>query len=178
VPSRVLGCGQSAWSANFSRHQTRCRPRELDAIAQHELHRILVEDSEVVIRQQVHLQSLQLQTQFSRLVVNGERAVVGQTSLGTYRGIFREARGDLVAEKLIGPGLQLRQLGVDTSPGVLGRVVRHRASPRCYSTSLHMAQEPGEGLRLPRHWQSESCLAFGTSLILVPNIGKSDGVKL
>src|SRR2546425_7600417 len=100
-PARFDGCGQSAARREFAADHTPFRPSGLDDIAQDAVHRILVEDAQVAIRQQVHLQSLQLQTQFSRLVVNGERAVVGQTGLRTYRGIFREACGDIVCRLLL-----------------------------------------------------------------------------
>src|ERR1700722_5616197 len=78
-------------------------------VAQKPVHHVLLKNSEIAIRQHIHLQRFQLQTQFVRHVAQREFAMIRQAGLGTNRSELRQYDFDLIAWILVRPGLDFRQ---------------------------------------------------------------------
>ncbi len=115
--------GQAAAWREFACHSAPHRLNRRHDIAQDPVHRVLVKYSKIAVSQHVHLHCLQFEAKLLRLVLNGDRAVIGQPRLGAYRRVFRNANAYLVAGKLIWPRLQRRQLGIDSGARVLCGIV-------------------------------------------------------
>src|SRR6185295_17026492 len=94
----------------------------------------LVEDPDVAVRDDVQLQGLELEAPLVRHVADREVPEVRQLRLRADRVVLRNLDGDLVARVLVRPGLDLRQLCVDSGAGVRVGVVGHgrKSYPTCY----------------------------------------------
>src|SRR5580692_1557448 len=79
---------------------------------------VLLEDAQIAIAEQIFLERLQFQASGPGHVADGEQAKVGQAGLGANRGQFRIVDEDLVARKLISPGLNCREGEVESGLGV------------------------------------------------------------
>src|SRR5262249_13086329 len=89
-----------------------------DDVVQDFIDGVLIEDAEVAVSQEIHFERFQLDAAFARHVADGDCAVVGKASFGADGSIFGKVRGDDVAGKLVGPGVEPRQPGVDASTSV------------------------------------------------------------
>lgn len=94
------------------------------------VHSVFVEDAEIAISEQVHLESLEFDAFLARHVLDSDGAVVGQSGFWTDGGVLGKASGDDVTGELIGPGIELWQFGLDAGAGVLRCVVSH-IDPYC-----------------------------------------------
>src|SRR5260370_1182994 len=71
----------------------------------------------------------------SRLVLNGDRAVIRQSGFWAHRSVLGVARHNPVSGKLIRPCVKTRQPRLDPGPRMLVRVIRH-TSPHPFSGAL------------------------------------------
>src|ERR1700693_5566595 len=83
-------------------------------VAQHLIHGVLIKNSQIAVGQQVHLESLELQTLFGGHVANSDGSEIRQAGFGADGRILRKTCGDNVARKLIWPSFKARQTGRDT----------------------------------------------------------------
>src|SRR5580658_4847545 len=90
----------------------------LHHIAQKPVHHVLLEDSQVAIGEHIHLERLQLQTQFIRDIAKREFAMIRQARLGTNGGELRQDDFNLIAWVLIRPGLDLGQRRANSGAGM------------------------------------------------------------
>src|ERR1700732_4469944 len=97
-------------------------------IAQHAIYRILVKNPEIAVSQQIHLDGLQFQAELFRLVLECNRAVIGQAGFGTDGGVLRKSNSDFVTGEMVGPGLQFWKLGIHTAARMNGSIVGHQNS--------------------------------------------------
>src|SRR2546426_6974632 len=133
-PARFDAGGQAAAGSEFAANNTPNRLGGFHDIAQDAVDGVFIKDSEAAIRQQIHFQGLQLEAEFLRPILNRDGTVVRKPGLGADRSVFGKARGDGIAGELVGPGLQARQPGVDSSAGVFGGVIRHSVSWELFYT--------------------------------------------
>src|SRR6202007_2657417 len=87
-----------------------------DYIAEHPVHGVLVKNSKISVREQIHLQSLQLQAHFAWFVSDRDLAIVRKSGLRAHGRIFRELDGNLVTGEMVGPRFQLGQARGDSRP--------------------------------------------------------------
>ena len=90
----------------------------LHHIFQHLVHNVLLENTEISVTEKVLLQRLQLQASFARHVADGELSEIRQSSLWTNRCQLRIVNLNLVAGKLVLPGLNRRKSKVQSGLGV------------------------------------------------------------
>src|SRR5579885_1680739 len=105
--------GQATTGREFAADKAPLRMDRLNNVAQHTIDGVFVEDTEVAVSQQIHLQGFELQAALSRQVANGDDAIVRKAGFRADRRVLGETRGDHVAGKLIRPGFERRKLGVD-----------------------------------------------------------------
>src|SRR2546427_6592917 len=126
--------GQAAAGSEFAANNAPDRLGGFHDIAQDAVDSVFVKDSEAAIRQQIHLQGLQLEAEFLRLILNRDGAVVRKPGLGAHRSVFGKTRGDGIAGELVGPSLEARQPGVHPGAGVFCGVIRHSVSWELFYT--------------------------------------------
>ena len=89
---------------------------------------VFIEDAEIAIGEEVHLESLELDALLARHILDGDCAIVGKAGLGTDGSVLWKARSDDVTRVLIGPGIELWQFRLDARAGVIGSVIGHDGS--------------------------------------------------
>jgi len=108
-----------------------------DDVAQNSVDGVFIEDAQAAVGEEIHFQGFQLDAVFLRHVLDGDGAEVGETGLGADGGVLGKARSNNVAGKLIGPGFERGQFGVDAGASVFFGVVGHECSSRLlYRESL------------------------------------------
>jgi hypothetical protein len=95
------------------------RLRPAHYIFEHAVDDVLLKDTEVAVALQVLLERLQFEAQFPGHVSDRDHAEVGQSGLGADRRELGIVDDDLVAGKLVGPGVDLGILRVETGGGVV-----------------------------------------------------------
>src|SRR5579863_1332918 len=105
---------QTASRGKFSRHRSALRTACLHDVAQKAVHHVLLKNSQIAIRQRVHLERFQLQAQLVRHVPDRDGPEVGKRGLRTYRREFRNRDLDLVTRELIRPRFDRGQGRVDS----------------------------------------------------------------
>src|SRR5580693_4492597 len=120
--------GQTATRSKLATHHTPLRAYSCNDIMENLVHGVFIEDPEIAIGEEVHLESLELDAVFVRQVLNGDGAVVWHAGFRANGTVLRKTRGDDVAPILVGPGVELRQFCFDASAGVIGCVVGHDGS--------------------------------------------------
>ena len=95
-----------------------------DNIFEHLIDNIFLEDSETAVGLQIFFQRFQFEAALLRHVADGDHTKVGQAGFRTYGSELWIVDDDLVTGKLVGPGFNLRELGVQSGLGVLLRVAR------------------------------------------------------
>ena len=108
-PARLDRGGQSAPRREFAAHHAPHRARCRHDVGQDAVHRILVEDAQIAVFQQIMLERFQLQAAVPRLVLDDDRAVIRQAGFRADRRVLRIARRDGVAGKLVRPRFDLGQ---------------------------------------------------------------------
>src|SRR5579859_1410897 len=125
---------KAAAGCEFTADKARNRFRGGHDIAQHAIDGILVKNSKIAIREKIHFESFEFETQFARFVLNEDRPVIWQACLGAHGSIFREADGDFVTWEMIWPSVERGELGVDSGARMSSGVIGHACLQK-YSTS-------------------------------------------
>src|SRR5260370_26677581 len=111
----------------------------------------------------------------SRLVLDGDRAVIRQSGFWAHRSVLRVARHNPVSGKLIGPCVKTRQPRLDPGPRMLVRVIRH-TSPHPFSgnlpefTGIRAARMPERLYTVNQQATDGTCLTRRPSRILSAEI--------
>lgn len=124
-PASLHRGGQSASRSELAGHAAGYGADRGDDIAQHPVDGVFIEDSKVAVSQQVHLKSFEFQTRFVRLILDGDRAVIRKARLGTDGCVLGKANRNFVARKMVRPGFERGQLGVDSGSCMRGSIVGH-----------------------------------------------------
>src|SRR6267378_3853172 len=124
-PAGDDGGGEAAAGREFSADDAPLRMDRGDDVVENFVDGVFVEDAEVAISKEIHLEGFELDAIFFGHVLDGDGAEVGEAGLGAYGGVFREARGDDIAGELVGPGFERGQFGIDAGAGVLSGVIGH-----------------------------------------------------
>ena len=90
----------------------------LHDVVQNAIDGIFVEDTQVAVGINIHLERFQFEAFFIRHVMNGNGSEIWQTGLGTDGGIFRNLDRDLIALVLIGERLDTWQRRSNSTSGV------------------------------------------------------------
>src|SRR5262249_10015268 len=98
------------------------RVGRLNYVPQDAIDDVLLKNSQVAVRQQVHLIGLQLQARPVRHIPQGDFAEVRKACLGTDGGELRHDDLNLIIGVLIGPGLYFRKFGIDPGDRVFIRI--------------------------------------------------------
>src|SRR5258708_2805259 len=136
-PAGEDGGGEAAAGGEFAADHAPFGLNGGDDVAQHSGDGGFVEDAQGAVGEGIHFQGLPVDGIFLRRVLDGDGAEVGQPGLGADGGVLGKARGNNVAGKLIGPGFERGQFGVDAGASVFFGVVGHECSSRLlYRESL------------------------------------------
>src|SRR5882762_9923517 len=138
-PTGEDGGGEAAARSEFTAHEAPFGLHGGDDVAQHSVDGVFVEDAQAAVGEEIHFQGFQLDAIFLRHVLDGDGAEVGETGFRADGGVLGKARGNNVAGKLIGPGLERGQFGVDAGASVFFGVVGHE----CSSRLLYRESYPG-----------------------------------
>src|ERR1019366_9527835 len=87
-------------------------------IPQHPVDHVLLKNPQIAVLEQVHLVRLQLQAQFVGNVAQHQLAEIRQPGLGAHAAELRLYDLDFVIAELTGPGLDLRQRGIQSAARV------------------------------------------------------------
>jgi hypothetical protein len=90
-----------------------------DNILEHLIDNIFLEDSETAVGLQIFFQGFQFEAALLRHVADGDHTKVRQAGFGTDGSELWIVDHDLVTGKLVCPGFDLRELGVQSGLGVL-----------------------------------------------------------
>src|SRR5208282_4860038 len=116
-------------------------------VAQHAVDGVLVKNSQVAVGEQVHLQGLEFEAELGGLIANRDGAVVGQAGLRADGCVLGEFDRDLVAAKMVGPGIELGECGVDAGASVRGGVVGHGIPFKRHFIGRYLTTGGGNGHR-------------------------------
>src|SRR6266568_2093754 len=127
-PAGEDGGGEPAARRKFAADDAPLRANGFDDVAQNSVDGIFVKDAEAAVGEEIHFQRFQLDAIFFGHVLDSDSAEVGEPGLGADGGVFGKSRGDNVAGKLIGPGLERGQFCVDAGASVLFGIIGHECS--------------------------------------------------
>src|ERR1035437_315355 len=121
-PRLVIGGGHQRAQAPARReiadhggaHRLGCR----HYILQHPVDHVLLKNPQIAVRQQVHLVRLQFQAQLVRNVAQHQLAEIRQPGFGAHAAELRQDNLDFVIAKLVGPGLDPGQRGIEAAARV------------------------------------------------------------
>src|SRR5260370_21572868 len=99
-------------------HRGANRPGRRHHDLQHPADHVLLKAPKIAVRQQVHLVRLQLQAQLVRNVAQHQLAEIRQPGFRAHAAELRQDDLDFVIAKLVGPGLDLGQRGVESAARV------------------------------------------------------------
>jgi len=116
---------QPSARSKLSTNHAPFRPNRFNDVCQNLVHRIFIENSQAPVRQQVHLQRLQLDARLSWHIFDRQSPKVRQSRLRAHRRILRISCRNYIPGILVRPRIQLRQLRLNPRPGVLVRIIRH-----------------------------------------------------
>ena len=94
-------------------------------VAQNPIHGILVENADIPVRLEIHLQGFQFQTQLVGNVFDGDGSEIRQPGFRADRGVFGHFDRDFVVGKLILPAFDVGESGIDAAFGVVFGVLAH-----------------------------------------------------
>src|SRR5262245_48987977 len=85
-------------------------------VSQNAINRILIENSQITITENVVLKRLKLQTDLVGQVMNRDLPKIGQLGLRANRSEFRHLDSDLIPAELVRPDLDCWQFSVNARP--------------------------------------------------------------
>src|SRR5208282_52837 len=159
-PASEERSGQAAAGREFAAHHTPFGIDGFDNIMKNLVHGVFIKDAEIAIREEVHLQSFELEAFLARHVLDGDRAIVGHSGFWADGSIFGKARSDDVAGILVGPGIELRQFRFDARACVIGCVVGHNASYCTWFVDSEATATCRNGAHPLSSWQEDPPKAF------------------
>src|SRR5579884_580905 len=120
-PSFNGGSNSSAWAEDSAHH---C-PFGISGayyIVQNSVDDVFLKDAEIAVAGQIFFQRLQLQAAFARHVAQCEHAEIGESGFRTDGCEFRNINLDFVSRELVRPGLDFREIEIESRLCVLGSV--------------------------------------------------------
>src|ERR1035441_7061414 len=109
---------QAAAGSEIADHGGAHRPGGRHHIPQHTVHHVLLKNPQIAVFQQVHFVRFQLQAQLVGNVAQHQFAEIRQPGFGAHARELRQDNFDFVIAKLVGPGLDFRQRGIEAAARV------------------------------------------------------------
>ena len=113
---RLYRSCQAAARCKFAAHHAANRACRGHDVAQNAVHRVLIKNPQIPVRQQIKFQRLQFQALPARFVFNRNGPIVRHPRLRANRSVLGKPGRDRITRKLVRPGIQLG---------------KRRANPRC-----------------------------------------------